>query len=124
MKEDIEKIIKQLDNDHIFFLSFIKSLYIKEKYDKELTRDKLIDAGIDYIANHILREERVMRHLKYPLLDEHAVLHSLLQKTFLILIEEITLNNIPHENMISLLEETVVKHIQVEDAKFFEWLNK
>lgn len=124
MRDSIENSLKQLEEDHTFFLSFISSLYVKENYDNELTRKKLLDTGIDYIANHILREERIMKHFKYPFLEEHRLAHKILQNTFIILIEEIALNSISHENILIILEKTMIHHIKVEDGKFFSWLNK
>ena len=123
MKISPNNRLAELEQEHRDFLEAMHDLSLKENYEDQEVRYSLIAKGFEYISNHIIREEQTMIHFRYPDIEPHIEAHDKLQKTFLIIMKEVLTGSFPHENLMRLLDETFVTHIETIDKQFFDWLS-
>jgi hemerythrin len=99
----------------------INSLTNQEKRNDELKN--IISKLLMYTKIHFANEQRYMKEINYPELDNHIILHKNMIESLTLLIKE--LNNIDlHEienKLYIFIEEYFLHHIITEDKKIHIW---
>lgn len=107
-----------LDEQHQHFVSLIESL--SDSHEGAL--QSVIDELFEYIRYHFEDEERMLRDVDYPLLEEHIVQHGRFVKFVILMTDKLQQKTLQVDEVKTLLIEWFVNHICVEDMKFKEYI--
>ena len=118
--------IKTIDNQHKKLFDLVNALYDLEDDDyevKEKLRKILYDFS-DYMKIHFKNEENYMLSIDFPYLEQHQQIHNDIIKSLNDIIQTPAKLNIIKSKMRIVAKRYLIDHIQQEDIKIKEYVEK
>lgn len=111
--------IKEIDDQHRQLVEIINlTVYAKTKNHPERLKEILVKL-IDYTKTHFSYEEEHMAANNYDKLIEHKAQHQVLVKQVINILERLKAGDKNTlENIFSILENWLLKHIQEQDREY------
>jgi hemerythrin len=107
----------EMDDEHKQIIAMINDMYSAlDDNNPHATILGLLDRLYQYTQTHFRHEENLMQECGYPHLEEHKLLHELLQQKTVILRRDYQESAAPE--LLRFLKEWWVNHIQGEDKKY------
>jgi hemerythrin len=113
-----------LDDDHKTFFDFAKILAdLDPAKDNQLMLLSALNMLEDYVAGHFLREEKALRAVNYPHLEEHLQKHNAFRQHVLKIINAYRTGNPEGVNDLpNLVVNWLSQHIMREDMRYKYWI--
>ena len=114
----------EIDHDHHMIAETIKLLSSELNYLDQDFRHALFEKILDYAIYHLNREERLMNVMGFPDFQEHCRAHEELQDTFLQFAKPALRGELDQQELVKLLHETFLTHINTLDSEFITWVKE
>ena len=115
-----------LDEDHKVLINLINELHegITEGHGTERL-GTVLDKLIDYVKEHLTREEELMDKASYPYYDDHLATHAVFAERFTELQKRYNKGQFEalSTEALEFLKEWLNSHILVTDKKYQKYLN-
>jgi hemerythrin-like metal-binding protein len=117
---------EDVDYDHNKLLDIFNDLVELIDYNKDRQEfAKILTRMTDYSLNHFKKEEKYMREMAYPLLNEHKSYHrDYIYKVAMFNVDFLNINPPDPKEIISFLEKWWTNHILTHDDKFEKYNNE
>ena len=110
-----------MDAQHRQIIEILNTLYASlDTADAAVVTRRAMDQLVRYTHTHFADEERVLREIAYPDLTEHKALHDQMRRRTMALSQN--LNLVTARDMLVLLKDWWLGHIQDEDKKYAPYL--
>jgi hemerythrin len=118
--------ITKMDDQHKVLLGLANSITEFDQGDSEDNEiiGRILNTLAEYTKTHFVEEERMMKKMGYPLIDEHIRLHnSFIQKVekFISLRQE-DVNKVSVQMLAEFLTNWIEHHIRNADKKYSDFL--
>lgn len=111
-----------LDEQHKKLISFSNSLIHAMTVGKgEETLKTVFNELKSYTIYHFADEEKYMKELGYPHLEEHRLLHSILIKRVNDFRDRLLYATVTPDEVVAFLNSWIVTHIMEEDSRIGEY---
>lgn len=117
--------LDELDNDHMILVGLINRVHDNVRKNRSAgVVGEVVEQLVAYTALHFDHEEHMMRDAAYPGLAEHHKQHEALKARAAHLGQGIRSGAIPSagDELLQLLREWLVEHIQRDDRRFADHL--
>ncbi|MDZ7818853.1 MAG: bacteriohemerythrin [Aliarcobacter sp.] len=117
----------KIDQEHQkLFAIARKTLSVIKLNNDEKEKDKLkelISELFDYVGTHFTNEQKFMKEVKYPELENHKLLHKNMLDMLTDLISKLNSMELKEiqSSLYNFIEEYFIKHIILEDKKINLW---
>jgi len=113
-----------MDTQHKKWIGYINELYdaVKEKRG-EAEQAEILENVVIYTRYHFASEERLLKRIDYPSLDEHHQIHERMTQKAIAMQKEVNAGQADRcLELIELLRTWLVDHILTEDKKYSEFV--
>ena len=115
--------IRKIDEEHAIFLKILNSLEDAVAHGRENQEvGKAIDDLILYAYNHFAGEEKLLRDYEYPDYERHIKIHEAATGKILELANTHQENSGNARQLVLVLTEWLINHIQGTDKKYAPYL--
>ena len=118
--ESIGVGVPQLDEDHKRFIGILKYIEAHQNADVRSEPISLVIEQIrEYASTHFPREEKYMRNIEYPHIEEHKHIHKqFMEKTATLCVDIMNKRQETPKDIHQFLTHWVVEHILREDQRY------
>jgi hemerythrin len=110
-----------MDAQHRQIIEILNTLYAAlDAADAALVTRRAMDQLVRYTHTHFADEERVLKEISYPDLTAHKALHDQMRRRTMALSQN--LNLVTARDMLVLLKDWWLEHIQGEDKNYAPYL--
>jgi len=115
--------IRKIDEEHAIFLNILNALEDAVAHGRGNQEvGKTIDDLMLYAYNHFAGEEKLLRDYEYPDYEHHRKIHETATDKILELANTYQVNSGNAKQLVLVLTEWLIKHIQGTDKKCAQYL--
>lgn len=115
---DWDTHIKSVDAEHRELFNYIDKVFQAIHDNSPVDFEAAAGMLLEFTDRHFSNEVQMMRDANYPLLNQHMEFHQEFSSRVSALLDSQSLS----EDVLSLLTDYLIDHINIEDRKFANWL--
>ncbi|MFH1061515.1 MAG: bacteriohemerythrin [Candidatus Omnitrophota bacterium] len=125
-QDDFSVHVREIDQQHKKLIVMINDIHLNLfKYARLDLQSKVVNAMIEYAADHFQTEEKYMAEFNYPLSIEHMAEHDKFRKkTKELKLKMQKQGYVMSMELLSYLKIWWKKHILITDMKYSEFFNE
>ena len=113
--------VKEMDDQHKLFASYINELYEAMQLGKEAdVVAPLLDKLTDYSKTHFAAEEKMLKYNNYPMLKTQIKQHEYFVSELITLKSSYQNKTQTAQDMLLFVKDWLLHHITTEDLKYAE----